>query len=495
MKAFSLQPAFLIACILYIILIAFFWDYTVDDAYISYRYAENLASGNGLVFNSGERVEGYSNLLWVLLLAPIGSIAGDITTWSKVLAISAGLLILLLGTQWEKEKKTKDPFLILPILLAGSLPFAAWTVAGLETTLYTLLLFAGFYLLRKTERIYWGTILIGLSGITRPEGVLYCLIAVVFLVIWERTSRKRLIVLCLIALLPVLLQVLFRLFYYESWLPNTYYAKMDIGTQAWIKGFGYLQGFFFWSGILSIFWLLFPLGFHSAWKRNRKEAFLLLVIPAAQFFFILKAGGDWMKPYRFIVPVLPFLYLGMVEGFEFLLSRLPRLNQRHWRWVILFGFVSGVIAMNLRPWGEVRRYTRIYSEGLKQTSIAFGKWLAKEADPGDWVALGDVGALPYYSGLQVIDLYGLVNPDIARLPGASLYSEGIDTAAILARKPRYIVLESHPPGEPFRGLKRVDQKLYLEPDFQKEYVLVLRAPFSPSEVTCLFERRDRRKAL
>lgn len=196
-----------------------------------------------------------------------------------------------------------------------------------------------------------------------------------------------------------------------------------------------------------------------------------------------------MKPFRFWVPVLPVLVALLVEGYEALAEQWwkarPRAVQAG-RVVLLIGLVGA----NLYPWREVRAYTRTYAEGMQRTSVTLGRWLGERAAPDDWAALGDVGALPYYSGLRVIDLYGLVNPDIARLAGPALYSEGLDAGAVLVRRPRYIVLESRAPGQPFEGLKPIDQKIYLEPRFGKEYVLVQKAAFSPSEVTFLFERRE-----
>jgi len=194
-----------------------------------------------------------------------------------------------------------------------------------------------------------------------------------------------------------------------------------------------------------------------------------------------------MKPHRFWVPVLPFLFLLVLEGYELLRQGLLRFEWKgEWfGFTVLAIFLAG---FNLWSWTEVRRYTSGYSEGMERTSVALGKWLAKEASSNDWVALGDVGALPYYSGLRVIDLYGLVNPEIARLPGPAVYSEGIDTAEIVKMKPRYIVLESRSEVA-FEGLKPVERKMALEPDFQREYVLIHKARFSPSEVTWLFERR------
>lgn len=120
-----------------------YWSWTVDDAYITYRYAENLAAGHGAVFNPGERVEGYTNFLWMLLLA--GFHAGGIDTEpaSKVLGALCGagtvLLTLLLARRLSGDRWTLAT-LAAPVLLASTPTFAAWTVAGLETPLFTLLL-------------------------------------------------------------------------------------------------------------------------------------------------------------------------------------------------------------------------------------------------------------------------------------------------------------------------------------------------------------------
>ena len=62
-----------------------YWWYTVDDAYISYRYAENAAKGLGFVFNPGERVEGFTNFLWTLLLAVAFKLGADTVIASKIL--------------------------------------------------------------------------------------------------------------------------------------------------------------------------------------------------------------------------------------------------------------------------------------------------------------------------------------------------------------------------------------------------------------------------
>jgi len=481
------------AGLIYAVLVLLLWDYTVDDSYIAYRYVENLAQGQGLVFNVGERVEGYSSLLWVMLLSPAALVGkqGPVL-WSKLAGVLSGALLLCVCALWQRRRypDTRAP---LPAwALASNLALVAWSVAGLETLLYTLLVSGGLLALAKNKKGYLACGLLGLAAVTRPEGVLFCLIAGAVLSLpggrWRPPWRWPLPCLFILLFGPVVAQLVFRYLYYGAWLPMPFYAKMGGGSGTYLKGLKYCGAFFLWAGPVSVLWLLLPVGFARLWRRERCLAVVFGAAIGAQCLFMVAAGGDWMKPFRFWVPVLPVLFVVLVEGYEGLAGRWWG---RHERGAALghVVFLIALAGMNLYPWAGVRRYTATYSQGMQRTSVALGRWLAREASPEDTIALGDVGALPYYSGLRVIDLYGLVNPDIARLAGRAIDAQGIDTAAILDRQPRYIVLESRAPGEPFEGLKRVDQKIYLEPRFREEYVLVQKASFSPSEVTLLFERR------
>ena len=78
---------------------ALIFRFVIDDAFISFRYAQNLNDGHGLVFNPGERVEGYSNLLWVLLTAFGMKLGLTRLLWARILGTGAmaGVLALAPG--------------------------------------------------------------------------------------------------------------------------------------------------------------------------------------------------------------------------------------------------------------------------------------------------------------------------------------------------------------------------------------------------------------
>lgn len=160
------------------------WSFTIDDAYISYRYAHNLARGWGLVYNYGERIEGYTNFLWTLILAGLDVVGVDLDLGAKVLGASSALMSLwLLYRLAERVRR----FTLLPCLatwvLASSMTFSGYAVFGLETPFFVMLVLAGAVAFLGEEdgeraaegwsAVPWSGVLFGLAGLTRPEAPLF----------------------------------------------------------------------------------------------------------------------------------------------------------------------------------------------------------------------------------------------------------------------------------------------------------------------------------
>ena len=114
---------------------------SIDDAYITLRYARNLFEGHGLVFNVGERVEGFSNFTWLSLLAAVGWSGLSMPMAMKILSFVSGLVTLFLTARLGQRFFGQGMAGVLPaLLLASSSFFALWSVDGLETVFYTMLL-------------------------------------------------------------------------------------------------------------------------------------------------------------------------------------------------------------------------------------------------------------------------------------------------------------------------------------------------------------------
>ena len=316
--------------------------FLTDDAFISFRYVRNLLNGHGLVFNVGERVEGYSNFLWILELAAIWRIL-DIrpehaSPWLSVL-FTAGTLALMLW--WiARLPRLRMRWLVSWMALAlvcGSATFAVWTSGGgLETRQFTFFVVAAVVCLSLYRNRGWGLFAastsLALASLTRPEGPLIaacCFAWFGALQILDAMSALRRAAetqdvsiveaiaaisrridwrgtICLIAPFALIVgaHFLFRYAYYGEWLPNTYYAKH---VRPWYEaGFKYL-----WAGALETgLYLLLPLAWgalRARWRDARDDAYaLILLIMAAHMLFLARLGGDHFefRPMDFYWPLL-----------------------------------------------------------------------------------------------------------------------------------------------------------------------------------------------
>ena len=223
--------------------------HVVDDAYIVYRYAENLVAGNGVVFNVGERVEGYTSPLWLLLLAGAGAIGFNIVLASKFLGATFALsTLLLLANFWPAYRpKASFAWTLAPLILLTNGTFWLWAVFGLETSLFTFLVVAGLWseyrsLNCNALRLRTGVIF-ALATLTRPEGIAYLLAILAFrgCRCFRSIMERRTLLAIGIYLTIVGTHLAWRLHYYGDVLPNTAYAKIGFSSAALRHGLGYVM--------------------------------------------------------------------------------------------------------------------------------------------------------------------------------------------------------------------------------------------------------------
>ncbi|MHC4077699.1 MAG: hypothetical protein ACYST0_04555, partial [Planctomycetota bacterium] len=224
-----------------------------DDAFISFRYARNLATGHGLVFNAGEHVEGYTNFLWTLVIA-LGLWAGaraEIT--AQVLGVLCYLctLWLLLRVGCRPEHRNRAGAAVPLAVLALSLHHHASSMAsfGLETAMFALLLTAALVVLVQTKTAgssFLAGTLLTLATLTRPDGALPYLVACVVTLFAAPRRRKlgsfwALVAPGLVVGVPYLL---WKVAYYGDVLPNTFYARSAAepypGQGLWYVGLYFL---------------------------------------------------------------------------------------------------------------------------------------------------------------------------------------------------------------------------------------------------------------
>ena len=425
-----------------------FRGFFVDDAYISFRYVAQFAAGNGLVYNIGERVEGYSNFLWILLLTPFRLLGVDLLLASKAMGGAFGIATVILTWSWAR--RLPYPF-IAPLFLALTAPFAVWAMGGLETLLFTFLVVAsGLVFIGEEERgTGWlSAPLFGLLALARPEGVAIVLVAVAIRglrLLRAGETPKRDHVLWLAALAVVIAPYfIWRLSYYGDVLPNTVYAKsMGLHLRPLLEGIYYLYGAV--QAIGGIFFLAVPLLLALTGPERPVWLGYVTAVVAAYLLMLLLAGGDWMPLQRLFVHVLPFVLLLVHAGLVRLKDLWPA---PRYAGLVLAALVAGQCAVLLMASLEQRFVLGIGAGPMLTETRPHVTYLRRNLVPGDTVASGDIGRLAFRLPLEilVLDMFGLTDAHIAHRPielPSGPFGRGDvfgkwDVDYVLAKSPRYV---------------------------------------------------------
>ncbi|MFT5284870.1 MAG: arabinofuranosyltransferase [Planctomycetota bacterium] len=423
-----------------------FW-FVADDAFISFRYARNWATGFGLRYNVGDHVpvEGFSNFLWVSLIALLERLGLDPASW--IPAISTVLGFVLMSSLFKTLRfrfGVERLFAALSVLVLGCMtPFAVWTTGGLETMSFALLLFLTLraaVFSDESSRGYQAGLFGLLTALSRPEGIYWVLLVFAFGHFSRRASGKASRSLSGLTILLVGFGVYlsWRLSVFGHLLPTSATAKLSAGISLdrLERGANYVTLQF--TSCLALFALI-PATF-EAW-RNENRALTLPVLGLALGFpvWAILVSGDFMAFGRFLVPGLPFTVL----LFGLFLGRIGRAGaERKWRAVsvALIAVVLGVLpAWNVYPVSRSFREAFDFRPHLKgfrseyaywnMQSVETGRWslrgkvLAQLKEPGDSMVLSAIGAVGYYSSLFIYDRVGLVTREVAELSPSGLATD------------------------------------------------------------------------
>lgn len=403
-----------------------------DDAFISFRYAANFASGEGLVWNPGEYVEGYTNFLWVVLLAAGMRLGIAPEGLSCALGITSGALVLvLLGRFSAARLGALNPLAWLPLLtLALSRSFTAWSTGGLATQLFTLLILAAqIQFIREqqpregqsqSKYIWLSSLIFAFATLTRPEGGLFTLVAGLFFLANVLRGKANLRDLC-IWVLPWFVIVgshfLFRYGYYGEWLPNTFYAK--------VNGFWPEQASHYFAAFQADYQLAYYLPLIVLGMiRGRDLPHLFFGTSIFVYCAYLFSIGGGRFEFRFLVVVLPTLYWLIAEGLRELVDSTETGRSG---FLALGVAVAAALLVNthlgsVSPAAREDRHhiepidgTRGYAlERAREGKILAGYIKAGVLPKDLLLCVGGAGALPYYTGWPTLDFRGLNDPHIAR---------------------------------------------------------------------------------
>lgn len=425
-------------------LLLFFWNiwlcfsYINDDAFISFRYAKNFLVGQGLVFNPGEYVEGYTNFLWVMVCSVLIRFAGaaNILVAAKILAIALSVgTIVITFLSAQLLYRYRLPVLIAVLLLASNMGYAANSVSGLETSLFTFWITLAFFS-RLIQSCQIGDRMFVLSmvgaSLTRPEGF-FLFIILTGIHLGNRIALQRIVRCCFYFSLGTIPYLLWKVAYYGSLLPNTYYAKP--GT---IQGGLYYSYRFLTEGGYTKYWGLPLIILLGGLVERRTYRYWYIGFLGGGILMVICSGGDWMLGWRFCMPFLPILFLIMGQAYDNVLQRFRFGVTFPVRSLLVLIGIAGLVSCHALALStsnkKIITECDLRGKGQMEAHFVIAHLLKNLGTKHDSVALTDIGMIGYYSGLRILDISGLTDPYIGHSPGKMLHKQ-YDTDYILDQSP------------------------------------------------------------
>jgi hypothetical protein len=414
-----------------------------DDAMISMRYAYNLAHGLGPVWNAGERVEGFTNPLWVGIMALVHLLPVELNqTGLYIQIVGAALLTLnLFFVKKIVEYFTDDLFVMLAAvaLTAFYAPLISFSLLGMEVSLLVLMLSAAVWLILRSDSKFnlWVYVLMAVSTLVRFDMAVPYLVILGVLYISQKENRKQHLIWGL-GLLALFLggQTLGRYLYYGELLPNTYYLKVEgwNDTLRLMRGaYALFQFAYFHNWVL----FLLPLSvyvFRRDWKVN-----LLVMLFAGQIAYSVYVGGDAWEHHgganRYIlIAIQCYFVLFSYSSFkiinlfvENLFKQFGAIQYKNLliivqRSVFLFFFALSLLTFNalIGEWKSIERWSfnrkPDFVAGSEQyTRVAF--YLEKFITPDARVAVTAAGNTGYFlPDNYMIDILGKADAAVAHGP-------------------------------------------------------------------------------
>lgn len=408
-----------------------------DDGMISMVYARNLARGQGLAWNPGERVEGFTNPLWVIYMAgfhllPIPAAKQSLAIQLSGLVFFAIALVLLYRIAQQLTDSSTAASLAAVALTAFYYPLNSWVLLGMEVSLLILVLAVAVLLAQRVVNQAAGYkglyLLLGASTLVRPDMVVPYLVFWGYLLWVDAVRRRQHLRWGALILLGFLAgQTAFRLLYFGEPLPNTYYLKMTgASTLLRIARGAYVYAKFVWNFNWAL-WVL-PLAFYLA--RRNKLAYLLGALFLAFSGYSIYIGGDaWEHrggANRFISLGLPFFFVLFAGALDRLRAwAAGKIAGRPLpEWIAQGAFAAAVVlsvlnfnalidAYSLSPFFLRGRPTYVIGN---ERNTTIGLFLQEITSAQATIAVTAAGATPYFADRYSIDLLGKSDLVIARGP-------------------------------------------------------------------------------
>lgn len=392
--------------------------FPLDDAWIHQTYARNLASEGTWAFLADQPSGGSTSPLWTLALA-LGNFLGlEPKFWSYALGIMLLSLIGIVSTLWFRHRNPNLKHLIwaVPLLLGIEWHLAWASVSGMETLAVTLIILVVIWQLEVGVSTFLVGLVVGIGVWVRPGAI--TLMLPVALLVFKRSSGswdpwlKDMLRVTLGSSLIILPYLGFNQVITGSIWPNTFYAKQAeyaILQQAPIIN-RLLQQFS--QPMVGLGLVLLPGVFLRVWQRIREGALLdlapLIWISAYLTLYAYRLPVTYQHG-RYAIPTIPIFLLfgleGMLNWIELKSDRtLKRFSSRAWVLLIL----PSALAFWFLGANAYAVDVSIIETEMVETSL----WIEQNTEVDTLIAAHDIGALGYFGGREILDLAGLISPEV-----------------------------------------------------------------------------------
>ncbi len=489
---------------------------TVDDAYITFRYAHNLLEGHGFVYNPGERVLGTTTPLYTLLMAGLALLTGvrDFPTLALIVnALAGAVSVGLLYGLGKRVTGRWGPATAAALLWAIAPYSVTFAIGGMETDLTIAFLLASAYT-HIANRPRLMAVLSALALLARPDTAI--LLGLLWLDRgWEQIRQQQLIPLLkdsLITLGILSPWIIFGILYFGSPLTNSVAAKSVTYRLPPEAGFirllqHYATPFFEHRllpsrvvfAVFVLYLILCAIGGLQTIRRERRM-WPIVIYPFAYFAVFAIANPLLFRWY--LSPPLPFYFLLILTGVWETTSSLnkviikKRSGQQSQGLVSLqpvttiiftiLALISSLNAWGLHPdHGPDRPAPEMAWFQLELLYARAADVVLSQAGPDDTLCAGDIGVLGYRTGMPIVDTVGLVTPASHRYyptnPDIYVTNYAIPADLVLDMDPDYIVIL-----EVYGRLG-----LLPDPEFQKRYQLIesFKTDIYGSNGMLIFDRR------
>jgi hypothetical protein len=457
----------------------------IDDPIITYKYARNIASGNGFSYNPGERVLGTTTPLYAVILGFFNFLRIDIFLMSNLIGLISSLISIILIYLFFKENKMEQVGLFCAFILAILNDFVIYTMNGMETSFYIMLILLTFYLYSR-EKYYFASFFAGLCALTRPDGLLVGAVILSHFLISKRKLPIKIASVFVATLLP---WIIFSLLRFGSPLPQSLISKRMQESVSSIPFFIRLFGFFFDRTYL-ILAIFFIIGLFVAYRLKKFQPyFAWFVLYLAAYLIIGVAAYAW-----YFIPLIPVFVIISALGIYEIKSGLEK-NKSLVVKIISKAFPVFVclIILPVSLLGIQHYKTKVDPNWTNYITVS--KWIGENTKKNATIMHSAIGYIGYFSEKRMIDSAFIVTKipkDIDQETLKQIYKRNY-TYLYSYYKPDYLI---------YRSIEGVDEFIVpaaLEKDYRqiKNFTFTrkyesedLRFKISYPDYWAIYERKD-----